>query len=98
MIKADNGIIEYDGSKDVIRNNVTAILIWSKDFLGKEVFETILKETLIIDFKDIQVDEKKKKFLRTLFDSINKISEEMCNEGVEDKLKELRGRENESSN
>lgn len=91
MIKADNGIIEYDGSKDVIRNNVTAILIWSKDFLGEEVFETILKETLCIDFKDIQVDEKKKKFLRTLFDSINKISEEMCNEGAEEKSKELRG-------
>lgn len=83
MIKADNGILEYDGSNEAIQNDITAILLWAKDFLGEEDFEDILKITLSLKFEDIKMNKKENKGLRIFIDAISKVARQMGNDGKE---------------
>lgn len=83
MIKADNGILEYDGSNEAIQNDITAILLWAKDFFGEEDFEDILKITLSLKFEDIKMNKKENNGLRIFIDAINKVARQMGNDGKE---------------
>lgn len=83
MIKADNGILEYDGSNEAIQNDITAILLWAKDFFGEEDFEDILKITLSLKFEDIKMNKKENNGLRIFIDAINKVARKMGNDGKE---------------
>ena len=81
MIKAGNGILEYDGSNEAMRNDITAILLWAKDFFGEEDFEDILKITLSLKFEDIEMNKKENKGLRIFIDAINKVAEQIGDNG-----------------